>query len=159
MLIWMSLILLVCWFLGGALWIEFSRGEAKDNPFRAALLFNRATFTIGSQTGSGAGATRNVAVQLKNANAEALQGRAICDVYLSGVSTGATISAVAPTSLLIGTNGAILASLVTSLMLKVCSNASGQFDLTITASEAEDYYMVVVSPEGEIIASTIIAMT
>lgn len=147
-------LILVCWNVG------MNPAPAKESPFFARNTFNLASITVGSQTGSGSGATRNVAVQLKDANANSIKTVGSCLAYLSDSADGHTLTSVTPTSVAIGTNGVVLAALVAAKVFEIISNASGQFDLTITESGTPNsYYLCVRMPDGSLQISPVIAMT
>ena len=109
------------------------------------------SFTIGAESGN----TINVAVQIKqDRTGTAITSRRVLDVYFADANTGAAIIGTAPSGgAAIGTNGAILASIVANKMYRIVSNASGQFDLTITEAGAKTLYMVVVMPNGRLVVS------
>lgn len=147
--------------LVGALYAGGNRPDkAENSPFMARLPVMLASFTVSAQTGSGSGATRNVAVQLRDAANNAINFISHLEVFLSDSADGHTLTAVAPTTLAIGTNGVVIGVITTVKTDKLISNASGQFDLTITESGTPNtYYLVVCMPNGTIAVSPAIAMT
>lgn len=122
---------------------------AKDNPFKAACVANLATITIGTEADDAI----NVAVQLKDANGVAIAEKCGIEAYLSDVATGLGITATAPSSgVAVGTNGLAI-ELITDKFFSITSNASGQFDLTLTEAGVATWYLVLKMPDGSIIIS------
>ena len=123
----------------------------KENPYSDGA-FSTVEFTIGAEAAN----SINVAGQLKDTNVN-FEGRAVLDVYLSTDAEGDNLAATAPDGdVAIGTNGVILAELVTDKYFKIITNADGQFDLDIGESGALSLYLIVALPSGQIVASTII---
>lgn len=113
--------------------------------------FDLAAFTIGTKSVN----TINVAVQLKDAHGNNIAQPVNCKAYLSDSATGLGITGTPATSAIaIGTNGYILATLVTEVMVDVLTNAAGQFDLNLiqTASPTTEY-LVLILPDGNILVS------
>ena len=141
---------------------RFPRRPAKESPFAAANYVSDCIFTVGPEVGGNA---INVAVQLVDANFNPIPGtsqeigpgQVTC--YLSDNPDGSTVTGTTPTSVLIGTNGLILASVVTLKLFEILSNALGQFDLNVTKAAAHDYYLVVCMPDGSIRVSPIVHLT
>lgn len=110
-----------------------------------------AAITVGAE-GSNA---INVAVQLKgDKNQVAISARRHVRAYLSGASTGATVAGTAPNGgCVIGTNGAIIASITANKVFDIVTDAAGRFDLTLTDSGTPTFYLVVVMPNGRLVVS------
>lgn len=113
-----------------------------------------ADFTIGDETANAI----NVAIQLNDANGDACAVRRSLYAYLSDDANGDSIVATAPDGgVAIGTDG--LADPVTagkSWMLT--SEADGDIDITIThAAGAKTCYLILVMPNGALVASGAIA--
>lgn len=130
------------------------RTPAKTSPFEAACVVDLATFTIAAQVSR----TINVAMQLKDADGNALVVRGAVDAYLSDNADGSTLTASTPTSTVaIGTNG-LLINQVTDKAFKLVSNASGQVDINVINSGSHTYYLALVMPDGGIQVSGAIAI-
>lgn len=126
---------------------------AKMAPTYAYNKFGIVSFTVGTKVAT----TINVAVQLQDVRGRNVAERVGARVYLSDASTGAGITATATTTALaVGTNGSLLAILVTGKMMEVLTDASGRFDINVIQSSTASYYMVVILPDGSIAVSTVI---
>lgn len=109
-----------------------------------------ASFTIGAEASNAI----NVAVQLTDAKGDALDERVCVTAFLSDASTGDSISGTAPaTSVAIGTDGSIIGTLATDLAWIIQAEAGGSFDLDITETGADTWYLVVVLPDGTQVVS------
>lgn len=110
-----------------------------------------AAITVGAENTNAI----NVAVQLKSDKGQqAIATRRHVRAFLSGASTGATVLGSAPNGgAAIGTNGAIIASIVANKVFDIVTDASGRFDLTITDSGTPTMYLVVVMPNGRLVVS------
>lgn len=110
-----------------------------------------AAITVGTENTN----VINVAVQLKSDKGQAtITARRVVDCYLADANTGAAIAASAPSGgIAAGTNGKILASLVTNKAFKMITDASGRFDLNITETSTPTFYLVVVMPNGRLVVS------
>lgn len=125
------------------------RLPAKHNPFASANVVGGVGFTVGSQ----ASTTINVALQLKNANGKALGVRGSVDAYLSTDAEGDDIVGTAPSGgVAIGTDGVAI-PLVANKLLKLVSEADGAIDLNIISNAARTVYLIVVLPDGGLVAS------
>jgi hypothetical protein len=108
-----------------------------------------ATFTIGTEAAN----VINVAVQLTDGTDD-IAAAANVRIYLSSVATGLDFEATGPDSWAIGTDGSLLADGGDSVIAgQVVSEADGDFDLDITKSGADTFYLVVVLPNGGIAVS------
>ena len=99
-----------------------------------------ATITIQVQDGDGADTSSQVTV---------------LHFYLSDVATGDAITATAPDQdWVVGTDGAIIAEVVTDKYAIVASETDGDIDFLVShAGGAATYYMVAVLPTGQIVVS------
>lgn len=126
------------------------RRPAKHNPFRAANLVGGATFTIGDEADD----VINVAIQLKDANGRDIAERGAVFAYIASDANGDAL-ATAPDALAIGTDGLAIEVISNSAMMLV-SEADGDIDINITKSGAATYYVVLVMPDGSLVASSVI---
>lgn len=95
------------------------------------------SFTVGEEASD----VINVAVQLKDAKGANVAAKTVVRAWLSDTS-GAALSASAPSgTVVIGTNGVIIASLTAKTHLIIITNATGQFDLNITEAGAKSYHL------------------
>ena len=106
------------------------------------------SFTIGAETTS-----RNVALQFHGND-----GAIVVQAYLSNDEDGDSILTTAPTgTVVIGTDGVILADLVAKKAFLLKTDVDGKVDLTITESGAKDMYLAVVMADGSLVVSPIIS--
>lgn len=109
-------------------------------------------FTIGSEAGN----VINVGLQLNDAGGTALATRASVLAYLSDDANGDSIAAAAPDGgWAIGTDG-LLIPVVTNKAAQLVSEADGDIDINITESGADTWYLIVVLPNGLLVASAAI---
>lgn len=126
---------------------------AKKSSYKSAGVFDLVAFTVGAKIST----VINVGLMLKTCKGVQLAEPAQFKAYLSDVVTGLDITGTVPDGgVAIGTNGKILASLVTNKMWELVSKADGTIDLSITHSGTHTYYLIVVDPIGSVIASTAI---
>jgi hypothetical protein len=123
-------------------------------PTRGPGLFDVVKFTVGAPLSH----VINVACQLQDAKGRNIAQVGFAKVYLSDSADGHTLTATALTSnFAIGTNGVILATPVSEKYTEVISNAIGQFDLNLTQTATQNYYLCVVLHDGSLAISPIIA--
>lgn len=112
-----------------------------------------AAFTIGSETSN----VINVAIQLQDAEGDDLDEIGVVQAYLSDDSGGDGVAASAPSSgIAIGTDGTILAEIVTDKVFLLQSESDGDIDVDIdtsTSGESDTWYLVVVLPDGTVAVS------
>lgn len=99
----------------------------------------------------------NVGIQLNDAAGVALATRASLFAYLSDDANGDSIVATAPDGgWAIGTDG-LLIPVVTNKAAQLTSEADGDIDINIThAAGAKTVYLIIVLPNGKLVASTAI---
>lgn len=103
-------------------------------------------FTIGSESAN----VINVALQLKGPSGREIQQRAAVTMYLSDDANGDSISS-APDSVAIGTDGVIIDAYAASTAFTVVSESDGDIDIDITeATGADEFFLVVILPNGEL---------
>lgn len=121
---------------------------AKGNPFNMGA-GQLASFTIGTEATDAI----NVAIQLKNAKAQALAVRTSVFAYLSDDANGDSVVATAPDGgWAIGTDG-LMHSVTSGKAAIFVTEADGQFDVTITHAGAKTCYLVLVMPDGKLVVS------
>lgn len=97
--------------------------------------------------------TINVAIQLNDAGGTALATRATVQAFLSDDANGDSIAAVAPDgNVVIGADG-LLIPVVANKAFWLVSEADGSIDLDITMSTADEWYLIIVLPNGLLVAS------
>lgn len=101
--------------------------------------------------------TINVGIQLNDAGGAALATRASIYGYLSDDANGDSIAAVAPDgNVVIGVDGLLIPVVADKAFLLV-SEADGDIDLDITMSTADDWYLILVLPNGLLVPSAVIS--
>lgn len=98
----------------------------------------------------------NVAIQLQDGNAADLAVRGSVMAYLSNDANGDSIATTAPDGgWAIGTDG-LLIPVVANKAAILVSEADGDIDISITESGAATWYLILVLPNGKLVASTAI---
>ncbi|MGE0256936.1 MAG: hypothetical protein AB7N54_20190 [Alphaproteobacteria bacterium] len=116
-----------------------------------ASKFGTPTIVVGAEN-TGAG-TINVTIQLNNAAGAALAVRGAVHAYLSDDANGDTIAGTAPSGgWAIGTDG-LLIPLVAGKAAILVSESDGDIDVTITEAAADTWYLILVMPDGRLVAS------
>lgn len=112
-----------------------------------------AAFVIGAEAAN----VINVGIQLNDGNGAALGVRASLLGYLSDDANGDSIVAVAPDGgWAIGTDG-LLIPVVASVAAHLTSESDGDIDINIThAAGAKTVYLILVMPNGKLVASAAI---
>jgi hypothetical protein len=110
------------------------------------------TFVIGTETAH----ARNVAIQLTDNAGADLAVRGNVFGYLSDDANGDSLAASAPSGgWAIGTDG-LLITQVTNKAARFTSEADGDIDVTITEATAKSFYLILVLPDGRLVASAAI---
>lgn len=127
-----------------------SATAAELNALDAAPL--DVDFTIGSEAAN----VINVGLQLNDAAGTALATRATVLAYLSDDANGDSIAGTAPDGgWAIGTDG-LLIPVVANKAAVLVSEADGDIDVNITESGTDTWYLIVVLPNGKLVASAAI---
>lgn len=122
-----------------------------------------AAITVGTEAANAI----NVAIQLKDSKGNDCPSRRTILAYLSDDAYGDSIVATEPnTSVLIGTDGLLIplltgaagAELNMSVFMLV-SEVDGDIDITITNTTADTFYLILVMPDGRLLASGAITFT
>lgn len=109
-----------------------------------------ATFNINTQAGNDI----TVNIQLVDAGGDDMAAVSYVNAFVSDAASGIGIAATAPSGgAAAGTDGAVIAELVTSKMWTLQSEADGDIDLVITEAAADTWYLVVVLPNGRQVVS------
>lgn len=108
----------------------------------------------------------NVAIQLKDAAGNDLAARGAILAYLSDDANGDSVCATKPsTDWAIGTDGLLLAmtggedASDTGLVAHLISESDGDIDIDITNTTADTFYLILVMPDGTLVASDAITFT
>lgn len=109
-----------------------------------------ATITVGAETG---GNTINVSIQLLNGVGGERSERTAVLAYLSDDANGDSIAGTAPSGgVAIGTDGLAI-PLVADKAFLLVSEADGDIDLDIVEAAGDTWYLILVNPNGDLLAS------
>ena len=110
-----------------------------------------ATITVGSADT----ATVTASIQLKDADGDDMASSVAVFAYLSTEATGTTVNGVTSTTeLAIGSDGE-LTVLITDVLYVLNSETDGDIDVTLGyTTGAEDFYLVLILPNGKKVVST-----
>ncbi|MFB0515162.1 MAG: hypothetical protein ACETWG_00985, partial [Candidatus Neomarinimicrobiota bacterium] len=109
-------------------------------------------FDIGAEAGN----VINVGIQLKDSAAADLAVRGALFAYLSDDANGDSIAGTAPDGgVAIGTDGLAI-PLVAGKAFQLVSEADGDIDINITESGIDTWYLILVMPNGKLVASNAI---
>lgn len=105
-----------------------------------------AEFTVGAEAADNI----NVAVQLVDAEGDAVAERHVLTVYISDDAEGDALATAPDEDVVIGTDGVILTEHVTDVLFTIITDATGAFDLDIGEGDpsTNTFYVVVVMPNG-----------
>ncbi len=107
------------------------------------------TITVGSESSN----VINVAIQLKDAAGNDLAARGSILAYLSDDANGDSVAVTAPDGgVAIGTDGLAI-ELVAEKVFLMTSESDGDIDLNITESGTDTWYLILVMPDGTLVAS------
>jgi len=107
-----------------------------------------AVITVGAE----AGGAIAVGIQLQDASGVDLEHSAGIMAYISDNDDGSSVTATAPTSTAIGTDGLAI-PIVTGKTFLLVSEADGDIDLAIGEPSAGTWYLVLVLPNGKLVVS------
>lgn len=114
-----------------------------------------AVITVGEEAAN----KINVALQLKDVAGADLAVRGGVKAYLSDDANGDSIIATAPSGgIAIGTDGLAI-PIVAGKYIDLVSESDGDIDIDITEEGAKTFYLIVVLPNGKLVASGAIAFT
>lgn len=127
---------------------------ADTNPNAVAAFLNTAiggaAITVPAEGGDDA---ITVSIQLQDAEGDDLAEIGYVLAFFSDAATGIGIAGTAPTTVVAGTDGAILAELVADKLLLLQSEADGDIDIDIGEAGADTWYLVVILPGGRQVVS------
>lgn len=125
--------------------------SALQSPF-ASNLVGGASFTVNAEDTNAI----TVNVQLLGSNQEDLTSRGCVGWYLSNDANGDSIATTAANGgVAAGTDGVVV-STVTGKAGFATSEADGDIDFVITHSSTDNYYLVIVLPDGSLAVSGVI---
>ena len=134
----------------------WSEHLADHNTLHAASVSDTvagASFVIGAEGSN----TINVGIQLEDADGGAVAAVGVVTAFLSDDSGGLGISGTAPaTSVLIGTDGAIVVEHVTDLAWILQSEADSDIDIDIIETGVDTWFLVIVLANGTQVVSAAI---
>ncbi|MCB1463254.1 MAG: hypothetical protein KDJ90_12705 [Nitratireductor sp.] len=108
-----------------------------------------AEITVGAEAGNAI----NVAIQLKDSAGDDLAVRGSLMAYLSDDANGDSIAGTAPDgNVAVGTDG-LLIPIVADKAFWLTSEADGDIDLNVGESGADTWYLILVLPDGTLVAS------
>lgn len=108
-----------------------------------------ATFTIGDEAAN----SINVGIQLTDAAGSDLDERCTVLAYLSDDANGDSVAATAPDgNVAVGTDG-VLIPVVADKAFYLTSEADGDIDLDVGETGTDTWYLIVVLPDGTLVAS------
>lgn len=114
----------------------------------AAMPWN-AVITVGTETED----VINVSIQLKDVAAADMAVRSSVLAYLSDDANGDSIAATAPSGgVAVGTDGLAI-PVVAGKCLQLVSESDGDIDLDVEESGADTWYLIIVLPNGKLVAS------
>lgn len=107
------------------------------------------TITVGAEDTN----VVNVAIQYEDVGGADLGVRGACLAYISDDANGDSIAATAPDGgWAIGTDG-LLIPVVANKAAYLVSESDGDVDVDVTESGTDTFYVIVVLPNGELVAS------
>ncbi len=118
------------------------------NTFGTSGELYGATFTIATEDSN----VVNVSIQLTDFRGASLATRAGMFAYLSDDANGDSVGTAHSTSPGIGTDG-LLAVVVTDLSFYLVSESTGIIDIDFTDSGTQTIYLILVMPDGRLVAS------
>jgi hypothetical protein len=131
--------------------VAVTPSAAELNVLNAAPM--AASFTIGNESSN----TRNVAIQLKDADGADMAIRSSVLAYLSEDANGDSIVTNAPNGgVTIGTDGLAI-PLVANKAWWLVSEPDGDIDLSVVDNTARNMYLIIALPNGKLAASAVIA--
>lgn len=109
-----------------------------------------ATFSIEDAASDSA---RNVAVQLKDYAGNNMTVCSCIYAYLSTLADGSTLSTAANAVAIQSSGNGLLGTITAGDNFMLTSEADGTIDVDITESSTDDFYLVLVMPNGKLVIS------
>lgn len=130
-----------------------------ENKYEAIKELQNAHLDASITVGADAGTTVAVTIQVKYDKSQADTVRRSLFAYLSDDANGDSIVATAPSGgWAIGTDG-LLIPIVAGKAAMLVSESDGDIDLVITEAGAKTLYLILVMPNGRLVASGVITFT
>lgn len=111
-----------------------------------------AKFTIGTEAAN----VINVAIQLIDRENGNELGEAVAVQYYLATDSAGQAVASDPGDIVIGTDGTIITEFTTDVCGLVVSEADGDIDFDVTHTLDNDYYLVLIMPDGKLQISSIL---
>lgn len=134
--------------------VEAAGVYVQVGPPEMPLALGTPVITVGAEAAN----VINVAVQMKDAAGEDLAVRGSVMAYLSDDVNGDSVAGTAPDTVAIGTDGLAI-PLVAGKAFQLVSEADGDIDLDITEDGADTWYLILVLPDGRLVASDAITFS
>ena len=120
----------------------------KGTALAGHLEWLNATIIVGAEAANAI----NVAIQLKNGLGQNRSERTAVLAYLSDDANGDSVAATAPTTVAIGTDG-LMMELTADKVFLLVSEADGDIDIDIGEAGTDTWYLILILPNGDLVAS------
>ena len=118
----------------------------------SAVTWQDAVFTVTAENTN----VGNVSVQLKDGNGNNLTNTAVVDLYISNTAGGVEAATGPDGTVVIGTDGVLINTIVTKKNYRIQSDSTGLFDLDITETGTASFYVNLIHPvTGKISSSAV----
>lgn len=125
-------------------------GNLVANTITATPICTDATITVAAEDTN----VRAITIQLKDSNGKDVADRTVVQAFVLADANGDAIAGTGgSTGIAIGTDGAILATLVAKKAFTLISEADGDIDLTWTDTGTEAAYLALLLPTGRLVIS------
>ena len=132
---------------------KITKYDALTSSAAELNVLNGAPMGVGFTIGDEAADVINVALQLQDADGADLAVRGCVMAYLSDDANGDSIAASAPSAgVAIGTDGLAI-PVVANKAFRLVSESDGDIDLNIEEAGGATWYLIVVLPNGKLVAS------
>lgn len=124
---------------------------ASGSQLRLTPLCVDASITVGDEDND----VRAITIQLKDANGNDVDERTVVQAFVLADANGdAIVGTGGSTGIAIGTDGAILSTVVAKKHFVLISEADGDIDLTWTDTGTEAAYLALLLPNGRLVISS-----
>jgi len=120
----------------------------KGTALAGHLEWMDADITVGAEAGN----SITVSIQLKNGLGQDRSERTAVMAYLSDDANGDSVAGTAPDTVAIGTDG-LMMELVADKVFLLVSEADGDIDIAIGEDGADTWYLILILPNGDLVAS------